>query len=110
MKVGEKFVPVGGYMEGAMRSMRANIRDAISGRFKTDLANVDGNMKSGIDKMDLVGTVTTQGVPVTKANVDSFLKSYDNIDYYDKKLPGLTQKETNALVRASYVYDLVKQK
>ncbi len=110
VKVGEKFVPVWWYMEWAMRSLRSNIKDSIVWQFEGNLKNIDGKMKASVDKTDLLWTKTTQDIEVTPNNVDTFLKSYENIDYYDKKLPGLTQKQTNELVKASYIYDLVKQK
>lgn len=37
------------------------------------------------------------------------MKTFDNIKFFDKNIAGLDLKQTQNIVRASYLYDFLKQ-
>lgn len=110
INIGGKFQPVANYITQLQTSMRPQVRDSIV----RDVAGIDiTGQKWKAPKTlpkDLIGTKSTQGVEITPADLAILQKTYDNVAYFDKPLPGMTAAETQAFVKSSMLYDFLKQK
>lgn len=111
VQVGKAFVPLGNFIDSAQRSIRSEMKDAIlnsTGITAKNTAGLDVKAPT-VNPKDLIGTKSPEGVEITAANVGEFVKTFDNIKFFDKNITGLDLKQTQNIVRASYLYDFLKQ-
>jgi hypothetical protein len=111
VQVGKAFVPLGNFIDSAQRAIRPEMKDAIlnnAGITAKNTAGLDAKAPT-VNPKDLIGTKSPEGVEITAANVGEFMKTFDNIKFFDKNIAGLDLKQTQNIVRASYLYDFLKQ-
>jgi len=112
VKVGDAFVPLGNYISRAQTSIRPSLKKAIlddANIVKWNTAKLE-TTQTKFDKNDLIGTKSPEWVEITKENASEFEKSFNNIKDFNKTIDGLSTADTQNIVRASYIYDFLKQK
>jgi hypothetical protein len=89
---------------GTMKNMQE-----FSGIIRDKVAPILSFNKKWNDN-DFIGRLSPRGIEITKKNVGEFRKSFDNIDSLSENISidGFTNKDLNAMNRASYIYTILK--